>query len=126
MINNMLESPLVKRLNIVFNDFMRGKRYGNGLAPFAEALGSSKTTIHAMLKGEREVSSTVILGVCMNLGYSSEWFIKGTGDKKTAEKEAKLLTEISALKTKIDIMSARIDVMQARMKAYEDKNLRLN
>eukprot|EP01037_Dinobryon_pediforme_P011464 gene11464-11556_t len=72
-----------------------------------------------MCKGEQDINFSVIRAICIDLGYSSEWFLLGTGDKKRKGNEAKLVTEIQMLRAELDISQKLNMKLQARMTGIE-------
>ena len=110
------KTPESKRLAIVFAD------YGGTQEGFAKLLETSRSNVMRMISGETPVSIKVIKIVCFKLGYSPEWFIMGTGPKKSKGQDGtKLVTEVQLLRTEMDIMLNKNKQLEARMKAYEDK-----
>eukprot|EP01040_Poterioochromonas_malhamensis_P021059 gene21059-25314_t len=72
-----------------------------------------------MCKGEQDINFSVISAICIDLGYSSEWFLLGTGDKKRKGNEAKLVTEIQMLRAELHISQKLNMKLQARMTGIE-------
>jgi transcriptional regulator with XRE-family HTH domain len=98
----MSDAQLIKRLRIII------KACG-GQVKFAKACGISQSLVSLMLSGDREVNFTVITGVCHQLGYSPEWVILGTGEKKQDGTDSpKLVTEIQILRTEVELLHARM------------------
>jgi len=98
----MSDIQLLKRLRIVI------KACG-GQSKFAKICGVSQSLVSLMLSGERDVNFTVIRSACHELGYSPEWLIMGTGEKKLDGKDAtKLVTEIQILRTEVELLHARM------------------
>jgi transcriptional regulator with XRE-family HTH domain len=98
----MSDPNLLKRLRIII------KTCG-GQVKFAKACGISQSLVSLMLSGDREVNFTVITAVCHDLGYSPEWIIQGTGEKKLDKKDStKLVTEIQLLRTEVELLHARM------------------
>src|SRR5476651_704516 len=118
----MSDSQLLKRLRIVI------KTCG-GQTKFAKACGISQSLVSLMLSGDREVNFTTITAVCHDLGYSPEWVILGTGEKKLDGREStKLVTEIQILRTEVELLHARMrhyekefEVMLQKFKEPENK-----
>lgn len=107
----MSDIQLLKRLRIVI------KTCG-GQSKFAKICGVSQSLVSLMLSGEREVNFTVIRAACHELGYSPEWLIMGTGEKKLDGKDAtKLVTDIQILRTEVELLHAR---MHSYEKAFEN------
>jgi len=102
----MSDIQLLKRLRIVI-------KASGGQSKFAKICGVSQSLISLMLSGERDVNFTVIRSACHELGYSPEWLIMGTGEKKLDGKDAtKLVTEIQILRTEVELL-------HVRMRSYE-------
>ena len=116
----MSDEQLIKRLRIII------KTCG-GQVKFAKSCGISQSLVSLMLSGDREVNFNVITGVCHELGYSPEWVILGTGEKKVDGKDSpKLVTEIQILRTEIELLHARMrhyerefETIMARLKGTE-------
>jgi len=115
-------SPIQKRFNQVYNEWKAEQPYKQrSLIHFSEKMGISVGSLHNMLTGKYEVNRSTIDAVVKILGYSPEWFIGGSGEKKGNVKDTKLIHEIQLLRTELQIMRQELDVMKARMKAYELK-----
>jgi transcriptional regulator with XRE-family HTH domain len=108
-------TPEAKRLVIVFNEF------GGSQTSFAALLGISQSSLSRMMDSRQPITNQVIKIICFKLGYSPEWFINGTGNKKASKDDVKLITEVSMLRVEMEIMLQKNILMDARMKAYENE-----
>jgi plasmid maintenance system antidote protein VapI len=111
----MSETPEAKRLTIVFKD------YGRTTRSFAQLLEVSQSSIIRMMKGTQPITQDVTRAVCYKLGYAAEWFIMGTGNKKKAKDEVKMVTEIKLLRVDYEMVLNKNRALEARMMAYEQE-----
>lgn len=109
-----------KRLAIVYSDYKKANP-GHAMRDFAAAIDSDQSSISRMINGKREINLAVIRGVCFKLGYSVAWFINNKGNRKDANDEVKLVTEIQLLRQDYMIVYQTLQRLEARMKSYEAK-----
>lgn len=114
-------TPEVKRLRIVYDEYLKSNA-GENMHDFAKIFDLNQSSISRIMNGKWEMGFNVVKVVCYKLGYSPSWFINGTGNKKIAGDQTKLVTEIGMLRVELDIMQQEILKMKARMKSYEEKN----
>lgn len=112
----MPATPQSRRLGVVQKDFQ------GSVPAFAKMIGVSVRSVQRMIIGEQEINYTVISAVCLKLGYSPEWFILGTGNKKLKGDEGKLVTEIQMLRAEIDITANLNLRLQARLTGVEHEH----
>ena len=105
--SNMLsDEGIVKRIKIIV------KEHGGQMA-LAGVIVVDQGFISKVINKKQEVSYYLIRKLCLQLRYSPEWLILGTGDKNINKPEsAKLITEIQMMRTELDIL-------HARMRAFE-------
>lgn len=111
----MPQSPESKRLTIVFQDL------DVSTLAFAKILEISQMSAIRMMKGTQPITFDVTRVICYKLGYSTEWFLLGTGRKKANKEDVKLVTEISLLRVDYEIVFNKNRSMEARMHAYESE-----
>lgn len=122
-LNIMPITAQVKRLIIVYNDYLKDNPEGNQTT-FAKLFDMSQGHMSKVMKGEEHVSRRITDVVCLQMGYSPSWFIGGEGDKR-AKKDAKMVTEIQMLRGELEILRNELRMMQARMRSYEDHENRV-
>ncbi len=107
------DKKLISRLKIIVKEV-------GGQSSFFRLTGVTQSLVSLVISGKREINTDIILSCCVTLGYTPEWLILGTGDKKAPGKDSvKLITEIQYFRTELEITNKRIDVMAKRMQAYE-------
>lgn len=113
--------PVSQRFNQVRKEFNKTQPYKQkAVLYFAKAVGISSTNAYRFLYGEADLNKSAIDGV-VALGYSSEWLLNGTGDKKPNERTKGAGHDIKALQIEIDKMRNEMNAMRIRMRTYEDK-----
>ncbi len=105
--------PEAKRLQIVKKD-QKKSNYQLG-----DLFGVSPETVRKMVNGTLDLNFRVIYGVCFILGYSPNWLLLGVGDKKQKGEEAKLITDLQAIRVELEISTKLNLRLQARMSGYE-------
>lgn len=108
-------TPDAKRLIIVIEES------GYDQKSFAAAAKVGQASVSRMVNGTQPIPLRVVKFVCYNLGYSPEWFVNGTGNKKKRSDDVKLVSEINMLRVEMNIMLAKNKMLEARMKSYEDE-----
>lgn len=117
--------PVTQRLNQVRNEFNKSQPYKQkAVLYFAKALKISSTNCYRFLYGEADPNKAAIDGV-VALGYSSEWFLIGTGEKKPKERTKTAFHDLKALLTEVDKMRNEMNAMRIRMRLYEEENTEL-
>ena len=100
------DEGIVKRIKIIV------KEHGGQLA-LAGVIGVDQGFISKVINKKQEVSYYLIRKLCLQLKYSPEWLILGTGEKNINKPEsAKLITEIQMMRTELVFL-------HARMRAFE-------
>ena len=104
------DEGIVKRIKIIVKD------HGGQLA-LANAISVDQGFISKVINKKQEVSYYLIRKLCLQLRYSPEWLILGTGDKNINKPEsAKLITEIQMMRTEVDILHARMRAFELEIK----------
>ncbi len=104
------DEGIVKRIKIIV------KEHGGQLA-LANAINVDQGFISKVINKKQEVSYYLIRKLCLQLRYSPEWLILGTGDKNINKPEsAKLITEIQMMRTEVDILHARMRAFEMEIK----------
>lgn len=113
-------SPILKRLHLVVHEYLKENPEANQ-SRFAEAVGISQGALSHTLKGDPgyPVGKKIINGVCLKLGYSAEWFLNGTGDKKAAKTNT--LVEIQMLRAEIAVMRNELERLKADVRILSGK-----
>ncbi len=113
------DEGIVKRIKIIV------KEHGGQLA-LAGTIGVDQGFISKVINKKQEVSYYLIRKLCLQLRYSPEWLILGTGDKSINKPEsAKLITEIQMMRTELEILHARMRAFEMEikdLKAEADKS----
>lgn len=108
------DEGIVKRIKIIV------KEHGGQLA-LAGVIGVDQGFISKVINKKQEVSYYLIRKLCLQLRYSPEWLILGTGEKSINKSESpKLITEIQMMRTELDILHARMRAFE--MEINELKN----
>ncbi len=102
----------VKRLMIVYNDYLKEHPEGSQIT-FAKLVNMSQSTVSRMLNGEYPINRRMTDAVCLKLGYSPDWFIRGLGEKKVEPDTTRLITEIQILRAEYDIVRAELEKVKA-------------
>jgi len=112
------DEGIVKRIKIII------KEHGGQLA-LAGIIGVDQGFISKVINKKQEVSYYLIRKLCLQLRYSPEWLILGTGDKNINKSDSpKLITEIQMMRTELDILHARMRAFEIEvneLKAGNDK-----
>ena len=117
----MPDKELTKRINILVNDWKKKAPYKQrGLEHFADQIGVSRANVRRVIKGESEMSKT-LLDALVKIGFSPEWLLKGTGDKKKEADRKSTLTDLQALQAQVETMRIELEVLRARMRSYEER-----
>jgi len=104
------DEGIVKRIKIIV------KEHGGQLA-LAGVIGVDQGFISKVINKKQEVSYYLIRKLCLQLKYSPEWLILGSGDKNINKPEsAKLITEIQMMRTELDILHARMRAFEMEIK----------
>jgi transcriptional regulator with XRE-family HTH domain len=104
------DEGIVKRIKIIV------KEHGGQLA-LAGVISVDQGFISKVINKKQEVSYYLIRKLCLQLKYSPEWLILGTGDKNINKPEsAKLITEIQMMRTELDILHARMRAFEMEIK----------
>ncbi len=107
------DEGIVKRIKIIV------KEHGGQLA-LANAISVDQGFISKVINKKQEVSYYLIRKLCLQLRYSPEWLILGTGDKNINKPEsAKLITEIQMMRTEMDILHARMRAFELEIKGLK-------
>jgi len=115
-------NPVAQRFNQVRNEFNKTQPYKHkAVKYFAKAIGISSTNCYRFLYGEADPNKAAIDGVAA-LGYSTEWFLTGIGDKKPKERKKATVHDINAIGVEVDKMRNEMNAMRIRMRSYEDEN----
>ena len=111
----MVDKKLISRFKIIVKE-------NGGQSNFSRMVDVSQTLVSRIISGERDMNADIILSCCIKLGYTPEWLILGTGDKKKPGKDSvKLVTEIQFFRTELEITNKRIDLLTARVKANDEE-----
>lgn len=109
----MADKKLISRLKTIVKE-------AGGQRKFGIVCGMSNAMVSLVLSGQRDISADMILASCIKLGYTPEWIMLGTGDRKQPGKDSvKLITEIQYFRTELELANTKIKLLDARMKAYE-------
>ena len=104
------DEGIVKRIKIIV------KEHGGQLA-LAGIIGVDQGFISKVINKKQEVSYYLIRKLCLQLKYSPEWLILGTGEKNINKSESpKLITEIQMMRTELDILHARMRAFEMEIK----------
>jgi len=113
-LHQMSDEGLVRRLKVIVKD------HGGQLA-LAGAIGVDQGFISKVINKKQEVSYYLISKLCLQLKYSPEWLILGTGEKKINKPEGtKLITEIQMMRTEVDILHARMRAFEMEIKELKE------
>ena len=116
----MTDEGIVKRIKVIV------KEHGGQLA-LAGLIGVDQGFISKVINKKQEVSYYLIRKLCLQLRYSPEWLILGTGDKNINKPEsAKLITEIQMMRTELDILHARMRAFEMEIKELKGDQDRSN
>lgn len=112
----MDDKKLISRLRIIIKE-------NGGQVKTGGLIGVSQSYLSRVLVGERDLNAETMLGIIIKLGYTPEWLLLGTGDRKNPGKySTKLVTEIQYFRTELEIYNKKVDLLNARMKGYEGEN----
>jgi len=112
-------SPMVKRLFVIMHEGENGKPYTT--ADLAKKLNISTQGVRDFISGAAK-SSRIIKEVPKTLGYSSEWWLHGTGPKRKDAEKRLSITDIQEVLAQFELTKNLNLKLQARMDAYEKEN----